>query len=464
MSKLVTEMELKAFTDKDVGRRILDGEGLVGAVSLDRSGSVVVVFKYRYRSPITGTVRDTACGKWPELKIAQIRKERDKYKEAVRSGVDPVESKRASKLAEQTKIEEDKAASIARMNELATMRARTTVSAFFERWASVELSRHKDGGEYARAQMVRHALPVIGDIPVEDVRKGHITEITARLLADGKNRTAKVALSLVRQMFRYAQDEEVIEFDPSSAIRKARTGGKETERERALSESEIKALVVQLPKANLSESAQAAVWLALSTCCRIGELLKARWEHVDLDKGSWWIPPENSKNGKPHTVHLSDFSKFHFQALRDAAGLALKERRIIDPNAKPLPWVYPNRGGDDALCPKTITKQIGDRQRGDKTPMKGRANQALANTLELPGGRWMPHDLRRTGATMMVALGVMPDVVERCLNHAEENKVKRTYLRHSYEPEMREAWRLLGERLELLKSGADNVITLKRPA
>jgi len=67
--------------------------------------------------------------------------------------------------------------------------------------------------------------------------------------------------------------------------------------------------------------------------------------------------------------------------------------------------------------------------------------------------------MRRTGATTMVALGVLPEVAERCLNHTEQNRVKRTYQRHSYESEMREAWRVLGERLELLTSGADNVVT-----
>ncbi|MNG32941.1 hypothetical protein D3C84_1190730 [compost metagenome] len=50
----------------------------------------------------------------------------------------------------------------------------------------------------------------------------------------------------------------------------------------------------------------------------------------------------------------------------------------------------------------------------------------------------------------MTALGVLPEVAERCLNHTEENKVKRTYQRHSYAKEMAEAWRLLGDHLEQL--------------
>jgi len=36
-----------------------------------------------------------------------------------------------------------------------------------------------------------------------------------------------------------------------------------------------------------------------------------------------------------------------------------------------------------------------------------------------------PHDLRRTGATMMVRLGARQDIVEKCLNHGEQNKLIR---------------------------------------
>lgn len=54
----------------------------------------------------------------------------------------------------------------------------------------------------------------------------------------------------------------------------------------------------------------------------------------------------------------------------------------------------------------------------------------------------------------MTALGVMPEVAERCLNHTEENKVKRVYQRHSYGPEKREAWDTLGNHLsEVHKAG-----------
>ena len=69
---------------------------------------------------------------------------------------------------------------------------------------------------------------------------------------------------------------------------------------------------------------------------------------------------------------------------------------------------------------------------------------------------------------MMAELGTLPDVVERCLNHTEENKMKRIYQRAQYDAPMRDAWQVLGQRLALLHDQADgkasNVVTLHRAA
>ena len=56
----------------------------------------------------------------------------------------------------------------------------------------------------------------------------------------------------------------------------------------------------------------------------------------------------------------------------------------------------------------------------------------------------------------MVAAGSLPDVAERCLNHTENNKVKRTCQRYSHAKEMNQAWQAP---LALLTStDTDNVI------
>lgn len=339
----------------------------------------------------------------------------------------------AARDAELARIAAEKAA----LEEAQALQAaRKTVKDLFDHWAKVDLINRKDGGAEVRRMFEKDVLPFLGKLAVHDVKKGNITEVTDTMLARGVNRAAKIAFSLMRQMFRFAVDRDLIEYDPTASIRKAKIGGKDVERDRVLSEEEIRALARLAPQARLLPSSEAAIWIALSTCCRIGELLNARWENVDLIKGSWHIPAEQSKNGKAHNVTLSPF--------------AIQQFKTVMAISSASEWCYPNTKNSGPVCPKTVTKQLGDRQR---LPSQGVLSNRSANAqaLLLPGGKWTPHDLRRTGATIMTALGVLPEVAERCLNHTEENKVKRTYQRHSYAKEMAEAWQKLGTHLELLR-------------
>jgi hypothetical protein len=50
----------------------------------------------------------------------------------------------------------------------------------------------------------------------------------------------------------------------------------------------------------------------------------------------------------------------------------------------------------------------------------------------------------------MAELGVAPEVVERCLNHIEPSRLRRTYQQAKYEAPQRAAWLLLGDRLAAL--------------
>ena len=84
------------------------------------------------------------------------------------------------------------------------------------------------------------------------------------------------------------------------------------------------------------------------------------------------------------------------------------------------------------------------------------------NSLVLGVEEWTPHDLRRTGATMMQGLlgannGLL--VSDLCLHHRVVTGSARHYMFESYEEVMRDAWQLLGNRLEAIL-GADNVVSI----
>jgi integrase len=246
-------------------------------------------------------------------------------------------------------------------------------------------------------------------------------------------------------MLKFAVSYDLIEFDPSSSLSIAKMTTTPTERDRVLSAEEITALAKQLPSAGLLRTTECAVWVCLSTMCRIGELSKAKISDIDLDAGTWTIPKENSKNGRSHTIYLSKFALAQFTAL-----LSYKTHPV---------YLFPNRSGTSNVCEKSITKQLISRQTDAPLSNRSKDNQSLV----LAGGKWTSHDLRRSGATMMGELGIAPDVIEKCLNHTEENKIKRIYQRQKLDTEQAHAWRLLGERLDLLvNTDTSNVVLMRK--
>ena len=444
------------ITDKEINKKPGSSDRWLSETAIWGHGSLIAritptgerLFYFRYKDssdkrttfPIGSYSRTETAGLFT---LSQARQKANELAALHKSGIKNIKEHLDAEQSKELATRDAELAAIARAKHIEN--SRISVNELFERWASVDLINRKDGGKEVRRITEKDILPIIGSLAVEDVRKGHITEVTDTLLARGVNRMAKMTFSLMRQMFRFAVDRDIIEHDPTANIRKAKIGGKEVQRDRVLSEDEIKALHHQLPEAGLLITTEAAVWITFSTCCRIGELLAAKWRHIDLEKSTWVIPEENSKNGKAHTIQLSEFSISQF--------------RKIFPISGSSEWCYPNRNNSDHVCSKTVTKQLSDRQR---KPKQGKMSNrsAKSQALILSGGKWTPHDLRRTGATMMTALGVLPEVAERCLNHLEENKVKRTYQRYSYHNEMKEAWKLLGERIELLRlQDTNNVIT-----
>jgi len=259
----------------------------------------------------------------------------------------------------------------------------------------------------------------------------------------GRNvvRMAKRVLSDLRQMFCFALDRDLVEQDPTARIKKSKIGP-DTERDRVLSEEELSDLFKRLDASALAPNSKSALVIQIATLARIGEILSARWDDVDFVRRQWILP--TTKNGRSHRIWLSDFALNEFREIQALTGMT--------------GWVFPNAMCSGPLNSKTVTKQVADRQR-DAKPMSHRTKHTHALTLS--GGPWRPHDLRRTGASMMAELGVLPDVIERCLNHTEANAMKRIYQRPSYEKQMQDAWRTLGQRISGLMHQDSTVIPLR---
>lgn len=401
------------------------------------NGSKDWIFRYTYDEKR----RKLALGGYPEVSIANARKAAQTERERLAQGVDP--------QGYRIKEEADRRASKAAAEALPQ-----NVTDLFDLWEKHDLAKRQDGGKETRRKFNKDIFGKLGSLRLADLRRGHITAILDDVKHRGAPRVAGMLLADLRQMLTYAVTREFLSANPTTGLKKTAWGGKGNERDRVLSESEVKTLVAAMP-GTLTDESQHAIWIMLSTCCRIGEISQSRWADVDIDAGIWTIPADNTKNKVAHTINLSPFAADQFIALQ-----TLRDARAKKTGKPASIWVLPAKHHDGFVCTKSITKQIADRQRGDNDPMSRRS--ADTKTLTLPGGKWTPHDLRRTGATLMGELGVRVEVIEKCLNHTEQDRLIRTYQRQELRPQMKEAWRLLGERLELLTTKSTNVVTLKR--
>jgi integrase len=443
----ITVRELQALGPADAGKKIRETGGLAGEVRASKTGVVTVGFLFRYKR--LGRQREYSCGVWPTVALAEIRAARDAARALLDSGVDPIDAKKAAKLEQQAVVE-------TRIEQAQAVLDRPTFEQRFGEWERAALSKRKDKGAETRRAFEKDIFPAVGAKALPEVTKADLMGVLDSIVSRGAARLANRCLGDLKQFLTWCVDRDIIGANPLSTITKKKVGGEEQESDRVLSEKEMRALPAALANANLIDTTKHAVLLILATAVRVGEVIRAKKAHIDLEAREWVIPSSNAKNTDAHRIYLSDFALHHIRCLMELSNSD--------------EWLLPARkrdGSETHVDLKSITKQLADRQlkfyereAHSKRSVKFANALVLAPDAEEP---WSPHDLRRTAATLVQSLGVMPDVIDKVLNHREEKKVRRVYMRHDYTAEKQRAWTLLGERLELLLRPSDNV-TFLRPA
>lgn len=404
-----------------------------------------------FTSPVSGKRRKQLLGTYPTTSLAKAREEAEKSRKLLADGIDPIYH------AEQEAL----------MAEIGN--APRTVLDLFDRWKEgYLLHHHNDKGDFVERMLTRHAFPMLGKVELERIRAKEIAPVLSKIKATGKSRTTGMVLSNLRQMFSYGVECGWLQGDPTAAMKKKTWEGPKTKRERVLSPEEIQDLACKAPKADLSPAIECAIWIMMACMTRVEETGLARLQHIDFSKRTWRIPKENQKevNGqkpkKDHIIDLSPFAIRWFERLIQAQQELAERRNERLPKSKRLEVVPPvevdylfpsKKRGEGALNEKTIAHAINDRQQPGQEPLEGRTQ--LVDSLVLTGGKWTPHDLRRTGSTLARELRVQQDVIDRCLNHSESDAIVATYQHAQLREEMKEAWLRLGQRLEELTSSVE---------
>lgn len=337
-------------------------------------------------------------GEWPEMGLADARQAAKSYGGQVADGGNPAADKAAAK-AEPT----------------------------FGEFAAVYLERHARVNKKPRSvhedilMLNADLLPHWRNHKLSDIHRKDVIALLDAIVARGAGVHANRVRALVSKMFSFAIARDLTEMNPAYKVPRPVT---EVARDRVLAPDEIRRLWKALD--GESSKAVAVFKLALLTAARRGELLGMEWSELDLDAAWWTIPAARSKNGLAHRVPL----------VPSAVALL----RAIEADNHDSQYVF--RGG-------RVGRPIANPQ---KWLLRLRQRARLQD--------FRLHDVRRTVASNLSALGVPRLVVSKVLNHVETG-ITAVYDRHSYDAEKRSALLKWERHLQQVLANRNNVVVLE---
>lgn len=360
-------------------------------------------FVYKYMNGRQS--RWITIGKYPEWSIRQARREYDGLYEQVHShGRDPVAE---------------------RHKEAREVAGQQTVVEFVEIYLDLKRARELVSADEEERMFKRDILPVIGTMFLSHVTASDIESIQTRILGRAKKRASasrggKVAvkntIACVRRMFDLAVKKKKC---PANPVKEIEALGMTGVRDRVLSLKELWLFWNKLDQLGMPPVTVASLKFALVTMQRSTEIRHMRHTSLKLDEGVWQMEMGETKSRTMHRVPLNRYA------------LALIEQARAYTGASP--YVF---GATRAFKPprkhrKTL-KPFG----------KTAFSQAVRRSRDALGiENICPHDLRRTGATWITAVGLPKLYARLMLNHSdgERDVTGEVYVQYSYDFEKKRA-------------------------
>ena len=176
--------------------KLNDGKGLY--LYINTSGGKLWRFDFSYN----GKRKTLSIGKYPTVSLVEARQAAENARRLLVSGQDPSEAKQQEKRERQAA-------------------ALNTFEAIARRWHSDNLIRWK---ENHAARVLRYfetdVFPVIGEMPIQEIRVSDIKTVLDGVMTRGVNNTAEKIREWTGAIFDYAVMLEVVETNPAYSLRK----------------------------------------------------------------------------------------------------------------------------------------------------------------------------------------------------------------------------------------------------
>ncbi len=364
--------------------KLNDGKGLY--LYINTGGGKLWRFDFSYN----GKRKTLSIGKYPTVSLVEARAAAENARRLLVSGQDPSEAKQQEKRERQAA-------------------ALNTFEAIARRWHSDNLIRWK---ENHAARVLRYfetdVFPVIGAMPIQEIRVSDIKTVLDGVMTRGVNNTAEKIREWTGAIFDYAVMLEVVETNPAYSLRKY-IPAKQTDHRPALPREELTEFFRRLILAEIEPQNRIALILNMLTFLRSTELRGGQWNEIDFDAAIWTVPAQRMKHEKtapkpPHAVPLADWTLELLAELKELTGNT--------------PFLFPSRTKTDGFISDATISRIIERM-GYK-------------------GRVTPHGFRSLASSVLNEQGFNPDAIERQLAHIENNKIRAAYNRADYLNERKE--------------------------
>lgn len=399
-------MKVTTFTDlmvkklKSGEKKYIRGEGNGFTIRVMPSG----VKTWLYIYSIDGKRRELNLGGYPDVTLETARGRFETARKKVKNGIDPISE---MELAQDER------------------RKAPTVSDLVNEYIEKHAIKNKKSWAEDKRCLEKEVIPLWGKRKARDITKRDVVLLLEGIVSRGSPVMANNTLEKVRKMFNFAVERDILEHTPCYGVKKPT---KKEHRDRVLTHGEIQTLWNSIESAGISDEIRRALKLILVTAQRPGEVIGMHPSEID---GNWWtIPTSRAKNGRTHRVYLT----------QTALSLIGSQEGYIFPSP-----IRDEIGGRESEKPMDVNAVAHAVRRNLEWPMTDKdgnpqladdGKQVTINRLSVD--KFTPHDLRRTAATGIAALGFADEIIDAVLNHVKQGVVS-IYNRHGYDEEKQQA-------------------------
>jgi integrase len=383
-------------------------------------------FVAQWTDPATRRKVREPLGVWGSLTLDQAREAARARLGAVAKGIDVPAERQARKAADEAKRAEEA----------------LTFDTLVAEWAALHLAHRRPRYASEAVRAIRYSLADLLSRPAARITRKEAVDALDKLAEAGKTAMAGRVMAYARAAFRWAQKRGKVAANPFADLP---VSGGATERDRVLTDAELGE--VWAAADGMAYPFGPFVKLAILTLQRREEVAGMRWSEIATDLSQWTIPGARMKNGKPHDVHLSEPARDVLRAVTRIEG-----RDIVFSTTGTAPISGFSKAKDQLDAAVTEAR------------VKAASTAGIEPVALVP---WRLHDLRRTGVSMLAALGFDSIVADLLLAH-QPGKLRgtaRVYQRHSFAKERAralDAWAAHVAGVGDAGATVGNVVTLQR--